>query len=173
MSITIIVEDGSGVVGANSYVSAATATAFANDRGVTLPTDADALAAMLVRATDYLETFSLKFIGYKTDSAQALSWPRTDAYLNGALVCGANEIPALLINAQLQLVLALNGGYDPLAILEASDYVTEKTIGPITTKYADPLSVGIGPKMLAVEASLEPLLNGFSSSTMFLQTIRV
>ncbi|WBF76993.1 hypothetical protein PSV3_00292 [Septimatrevirus PSV34] len=52
MAITIVVEDGSGVTNANSYVSVADARIYASNRGVELPLDDDELAAMLIRSTD-------------------------------------------------------------------------------------------------------------------------
>ncbi|WEM33665.1 head-tail adaptor [Pseudomonas phage PSA-KC1] len=55
MAITIVVEDGSGVTNANSYVSVADARIYASNRGVELPLDDDELAAMLIRSTDYLK----------------------------------------------------------------------------------------------------------------------
>lgn len=72
MAITIVVEDGSGVTNANSYVSVADARIYASNRGVELPLDDDELAAMLIRSTDYLEAQACRFQGKPTSTTQAL-----------------------------------------------------------------------------------------------------
>src|ERR1044072_1066406 len=99
MAITIIVEDGTGVTDANAYVDVAAARAYAEQRGVTLPADDDVIAAWLIQATDYLESFACKYQGRKTDCAQSLQWPR-----KCVVICCApfpdNEIPKQLKSAQ-------------------------------------------------------------------------
>ena len=54
--MALIVEDGSGLSGANSYASTAQADTYASDRGLTAWTgDTATKEAALIRATDYLE----------------------------------------------------------------------------------------------------------------------
>ena len=174
MSIQIIVEDGSGVNNANSYVTSEYFTAFAAARGAALPSDSDALAVLLIRATDYLETFAYEYIGSRFSTTQGLSWPRIEAYSGLTLVCGQNEIPNALKMAQCQCGIGIFNGFDPMANVSAEDYVIERTIGPITTKFANPVEVGISAKLSAVDSLLAPLLNSFSTAGKFsLKTVRV
>lgn len=172
MSVTIVVEDGTGVEGANSYITVEEAREYAEARGITLSDDDDELGALLVKATDYLETRECDYQGSKVDCNQALSWPRTDV----TLCCedfAEDAIPVQLKNAQKTLVIAQHSGVVLLANTSASDYVIEEQIGPIRTKYADPASVGLGPQMPGVEALLQPLFGSCDSVASPLQTMRV
>ena len=94
--MTIIVEDGSIVAGANSYISQADLVDFAAARGVTLTGDTEQL---LIKSMDYIEGYRAKFKGLKLTSDQPLQWPRSSVYVDNYLL--ANDvIPAELINAQ-------------------------------------------------------------------------
>ncbi len=79
--MAVIVEDGSGVAGANSYASEEQLQAWAGARGYTLTGD---LSVLLVRAFDYIEAREPRFVGYRTYGAT--SWPRTCVTLYGVPV---------------------------------------------------------------------------------------
>lgn len=175
MAIEIIVEDGTGKADANSYVDVATARQYATNRGVELGDD-DVIAAQLINATDYLLTFECEYVGYRTTDEQALSWPRTDAYYGGCndkLICGPNEIPAQIKAAQCQAVMAQAAGLVLMPNISATDYVTEETVGPITTKYADPIAAGVRPTFSAVDSLLAPLFGKCATGGIALRTVRV
>jgi hypothetical protein len=175
MPIVLVVEDGSNVAGANVYISADDAREYALQRGKELPEDNDELAAMLIQASDYIESYGCQFQGYPTFSDQALSWPRTDVVLNCQSV-GSETIPNQLKGAQVQLAIAINSGVDIFPNVESSDYVVEEKIGPLTVKYTDPSKVGLGdlsPSMTAVEMMLKPLLKNANCSGITLRTRRV
>lgn len=81
--MSLIVEDGTGLSGAESYVSVADCVTYATNHGLTFPgTDATASEAALRRATAAIDNrYRLRFTGYRTHRrAQALEWPRTGAY---------------------------------------------------------------------------------------------
>lgn len=78
------VEDGTGITGANAYVTTAYADAHHGDRGNTKWTDSSVTTAekqqAIVRATDYLDKrFGRKFIGLRDKRLQSLEWPRVNA----------------------------------------------------------------------------------------------
>lgn len=171
MAITITIEDGSNVANANSFVTIAEVRAYAEARGVTLPVTDDSLAVMLIKACDYLEAQANRYQGEIANESQALQWPRIDVYISGSETAfPSNAIPKQLKSAQSALVVAINEGVDIMPNYSAADFVTEETVGPITTKYADPTKVGIAPTLTGVEALLQPLfgskLEGFSLRTM-------
>ena len=75
------VEDGTGVAGANSYMTDVELKAYHADRGNSITAGGGALQQALVRATDYLETkYGHRFKGTQEHLAQPLSFPRTDLY---------------------------------------------------------------------------------------------
>lgn len=170
MPIAIVVEDGTGVAGANSYASVDTARAYAANRGVTLSSDDDVVAAQLIQGFDYIETKECEFQGTRVFVESA--FPRRCVVVNGREI-PETEIPSLLIAAQIQLVIAQANGINVMPNFVAADYVTEEKVGPLTTKYADPLSVGVAPKLGAVDAALAPLFGQCASGGLGIKTYRV
>ncbi len=171
MAIEIIVEDGTEVANANGYITVVDARIYAANRGVSLPSSDDELAAMLIKANDYLEAQAELFQGYRVSETQELQFPRSDVYIYGALV-PSNVIPKSLISAQVQLAMAINAGLDLQPNVTPGDYIIKEKVGPIETQYANPLQVGITATFTAAEALLKPLYRQ-NSGGFSLQTIRV
>lgn len=133
--MAIVVETGAIVSGANSYVSRADAIAYAASRGVTLA-DSTATDAILIKATDYLETFRNRFKGGLVDRDQPLAWPRFNAVIEG-FSWDTDEIPRHVINAQLAVALEINAGDDPLNPSMQQGPVTQKSVaGAVSVSYA-------------------------------------
>lgn len=133
--MSIVVEDGSIVTGANSYVSAADLAAYAAARGVTL-TGTDSV--LLLKAMDYLESFDARFKGKRITRDQPLSWPRDGAVIEG-WEWGSTEIPRQVINAQLTLCIEIDGGSDPLNPPAADlPVVRQRVEGAVDVSYANP-----------------------------------
>lgn len=173
MAILITVEDGSNVIGANSFVSVDDLRQYALQRGVALSPDDDEVATQLIKASDYLESFGNRYQGNITNAGQALQWPRKDVYLHGSdLPIESNSIPKELKSAQCAAAMAIASGIDIMPNYSAADYVVEETVGPITTKYADPSKIGVLPTLTAVEALLAPLF-GMTAKSYIIRTIRV
>lgn len=170
MPIAITVEDGSGVVGANSYVSIEDAREYAANRGYVLSDEDDVVAAQLIRAFDYIEAKECEFQGERIYIESA--FPRRDVRINGVDL-PINRIPSLLIAAQVQLAIAQLNGIDIMPNFVAADYVTKEKVGPLETTYADPVLVGIAPKLGAVDAMLAPLFGRCASGGMGIRTVRV
>ena len=85
--MSFIVEDGTGKVDANSYVSVAFAKNYFLERGITTFDDLfdEDIKASLILATDYIEMrFGSQFKGLKFDADQALSFPMV-SYLGEAI----------------------------------------------------------------------------------------
>jgi hypothetical protein len=80
-----LVEDGSGVPGANSYITEAYADTYHSDRGNTAWSDftsPEQLAA-LIRASEYIDKrFGRRFRGLRKTKDQAMEWPRQNAFDN-------------------------------------------------------------------------------------------
>lgn len=72
--MAIIVEDGSGVTNANSYVSVAESQAYFTTKGITVTITEEAL----INATQYVDlVFGRRFKGKMLSGTQSLQWPRT------------------------------------------------------------------------------------------------
>lgn len=154
--MAIVVEDGTRVTGANSYVTEAELTTYATARGITITGDTEEL---LIKAMDYLE--SLEYKGIKVAFDQALQWPRADVYIDDYLV-DIDEIPYELKKAEYEVALSIDAGVDPLAnITRLKDSVS---VGPISVTYSKTQATTIVRK---IDLALRKLLRAGASGASF------
>lgn len=97
--MAIIVEDGTVVANANSYVLVAFIDTFCEDLGLSAweAADDEARETALLRGMAYIEGMSFK--GYKTDSEQSLKWPRETATDEDGYAIDTDVIPTCLQKA--------------------------------------------------------------------------
>jgi hypothetical protein len=118
----LIIEDGSQVEGAESYISAVDCTTYHTNNGNALWTGTDAVKeAALRKATRYLDGhYRARWKGYKVSSlVQPLEWPRSNVEIPGGGVAGyagfnnfldSTTIPQRVKDACCELALrALSG----------------------------------------------------------------
>jgi len=155
--MAIVVEDGTVVTGANSYVTEAELTAYAVARGITIASDPEEL---LIKSMDYVE--GLIYQGYKYTSDQPLQWPRSAVILDGYYL-DADEIPQLLKDGQMESALSVENDVDPLA--DIARQKKSATVGPVSVVYESGQSTTIVRK---ISNKLQKLLaNGSLSSSTF------
>lgn len=156
----IVVETGSGSASANSYVSEADFSTYATDRGVTI---AGTDAVLLIQAMDYLEQQPFK--GIKGSDAQALQWPRYGVFIDGYWI-DTDEIPQLLIDAQCEIAIGIDGGNNPLANVDRE--TKREKVGEIEVEYMDGARDSV--YLAAAESKLAKLLmngsGGFSAKVI-------
>ena len=159
-------ETGAGLTDSNAYMTVEEFKAHHTDRGQAAATDGTFtdgdIENLIVQATDYLDKrFGVRFRGSKSDSRQALQWPRTDAYDNADYLISG--VPAQVKKACAEYALLagqLGRNLAPLppagfpvvdpatgeVTQQGSGPITRKTekVGPIedTTEYADGNSTG-------------------------------
>lgn len=155
------VEDGTGVVDANSYIAEAEFRSYHADRGVDVTTLTQAqVEQSCVRATDYIDKrFGRRFRGWRESKSQGLEWPRIDAIDNDGYLL--DLLPKQLRHATAEYALRAHylGQLAPDPALqvptrdttgsgttESAGQVRSKTekVGPIeeSTQYADTASSG-------------------------------
>jgi len=181
--VTLTVETGSGILGADSYVAAVDCLAYATARGLTFGSDATAEAA-LRRATAYIDnTYRLRFSGYRTfRRAQSLEWPRSLSFYFTPDYGGHNPyfvdpraiypfdlippnvIPPEIITATCEA--AIREFATPGALLPDLDRggaVASLKAGPVEVKYAP----GADPNTLfqVIDAALSALIGVKSAYT--------
>src|SRR5712664_1631195 len=103
--MALIVEDGTIVSGAESYIGVTDAATYHNNRGNTTfaGLSSDALREQMLRkATDYMqEMYRLRWTGSRVSTQQALDWPRAwvplvdapSTYRSWAAFLAQNVIP--------------------------------------------------------------------------------
>ena len=140
--MSLIVEDGTGLAGAESYVSVADADTYHDKRGntawVTLTT---AQKERLLRiATDYMvAVYRLRWDGYRYTTTQSLDWPRIYVPVRDILSVNAypeyvdfDVVPQQVKDACAELAYKANSE-TLLADLEQG--VTKEKVGPIEVEY--------------------------------------
>lgn len=148
--MTIVVEDGTGVPEANSYVNVADLEAYATARAMLLPDTEPAKEALLIKAMDYIELREDRFRGVRVASDQELSWPRTTYGM-------VEGIPAELKKAQLVLAMAaMNVDLTPVSG-GVTRSAKRQTVGPITVEYATTSGAASGPTVPQAETLLKSL----------------
>lgn len=169
--MALVVEDGSGVTGATSYISLVNARAFATARGKTLSAvDATAEAA-LIKAMDVIESYRARFQGAKVDRDQALQWPRSGVVVDGFSI-DDDEIPTCLPQAQAALAIE-SQTTELFANSDGRQVVRERVEGAIEIEYSESGSSAPQPSFGLAEALLAPLFGSTSESNLFLRTVRV
>lgn len=115
--MAFLVEDGSGLAGATSYLAVAAADLYFADRGVAAWADAEVAArqAALIAASQYLDaTFCWK--GVRRTQGQGLDWPRRGADDAEGLAISETAVPQSLRDAAAELAReALKGPLAPAA----------------------------------------------------------
>jgi len=128
-------ETGSGVAGANAYITAQQFKDHHDDRGQDYTTplaDDPAIQVAIVLATDYVDKrFGRRFRGCRQSSVQGLEWPRLDAYDDDNFPL--QGVPSALVKAVAEYAL-LAGQLDRnLAPLSPPDFgVLDPATGEVT-----------------------------------------
>jgi len=159
--VALVVEDGTGLATAESYISVADAdtrrTNLGADATWTAATTAEKEEALRA-ATEYMEgSFRQSWKGTKLTRDQALSWPRYGATVDGYTV-DSDVVPGEVANACADLALK-SLGEDLTPDLERA--VIREKVGPLETEYdrASPQA----KRFRAVANMLAPFLKGSSA----------
>lgn len=143
MSLTV--EDGTLVAGADSYVTLAEFQSYAANRGWTLRGTDPEDEIDVRRAFDVVNR-QWQYIGDEV-GAQVGAWPRSHPDFD------ANEIPQQIKDAQCEVAYLIRGGLNPLATVKG--VVKSAGAGPARTEFLGGLST---PRLVAVEGLLRRYL---------------
>lgn len=157
--MALIIEDGTVVPGATSYVTAAEVQDFANARGIAIPTNDVDVEILIHQAMDWFE--SQTFVGTRVDCDQPLSFPRNGVCIDGCPVA-SDTIPALVKNVVIQASIDANSvtlqptyaGSDGGGVKrEKVDVLEQEFFGPNEGYSRNPF-------LGKVSAMIQPLLGG-------------
>ena len=155
--MALIIEDGSQVVNANSYVTDAEYTTYATLKGLTVGANAAKREVELLRAMDYLQGFEASMQGTRASSTQGVSFPRYNVVLYSYLLA-SDFIPKELKNSQFEAAAYAHTG--TLTPNEAIKNVSKERLGDLEVNY---FKGGQSEKVIVKRALvyLEPLLKSF------------
>ena len=130
--MSLIIETGTIVAGANSFTTDAEFVAYALARGKTIPATEAERDVLQILAVDYLTGREKQLQGTRTDGTQELIYPRENVYIRDVLL-GSNSIPKELKNAQMEAGIA--AASQSLTVNKVSENIEETTVGPITKTF--------------------------------------
>ena len=178
-------EDGTGVVGANSFAAETVVTSYLTDRGREEENEWLSLSAgdkqeAAIRGTDAIEQrFGVRFKGGRVTTTQGLSWPRSDVVVDG-ITLASDALPKRLLDAWSEYAVRAAAGIDadalPTELLPDPESSRGAVVGESfavagsiseSTQYAQPnRSGGLGvvdpsqvPVYTSADLLLAPLLN--------------
>lgn len=172
--MALVVEDGTGVLNADSWVTMAEAATYANRMGNTAFAEADAevVEPALRRAVLYLDAvYGSRYAGLPTQdpTEQSLSWPRKGVVLDTGYAWPDDEIPVNLKRAQVEA--AMLEWATPGSLMPTTTPLGKKSVqvGPIAVTYADPPkagTVGKPPVFSTIEGLMLPFLDANKSGDL-------
>lgn len=170
--MTIIVENGTVVANANSYVSVVDADTYFLNRNNSVWASLDPVIvkpACLIQAQDYmLQAYRTRWQGFRTTINQTLDWPRFEVmsldapggYGPAPYFYPPNVIPQEIINAQCEL--AVRASQSELA--PDIDRIEKSVkVGGITVDYDNDFAPVVSFR--AVDLLLRPFFTGFGTRT--------
>lgn len=154
--MAIIVESGAGDnPAANSYVTVVELDAFADLRGVTLPTLEADKEVLLINGTDYTETFFNRFQGSTVTQDQPLQFPRNNVSVNGFPVA-SDSIPQTLKNGQMQAAIeSITTSLTP----NTGQNIKKEKVDVIEVTYQDGTGSLYAPTFPSIDKYIKPLLS--------------
>src|SRR5512140_3031441 len=160
--MALVIEDGTGVTGANSYATLVEIRAYATARQYTVPAQDADLEALVLKAMMYLESKRREYKGTKTHGIGYLQWPRTDVQIDGYDLA-SDVIPEQLKDALAQLCFELQT-VDPMKTT-SGQVVRRERMDVFETEYAVNYKAEreLPAYLPKVDALLEPLCNAFSA----------
>ena len=130
MAVTLIVEDGTGIADANSYISEAEYHAYWTDRGnaTAIAITGDDLKSLLIKATDYIETvYYGLWKGERLTTTQALEFPRVIDLVDVG-------VPVRLKKACAELAWKANSGD---LLVDVEQRIVKEKVAVIETTYSE------------------------------------
>lgn len=161
--MALIVEDGTIVANADSYISLADARTRAAILGVSLNSTDGTAELQLQQATIYIDrTYRARFQGQKTNLDQSLQFPRVRVVIDDDSL-GSNEIPQELIDAQIFAAAQLESGESFYTNNDGRSIKLNEAVGAVKQEYFNNGKTGSQKSFGDVDLTIRPLLDGFSS----------
>lgn len=155
--MALIVEDGTIVENANSYITLAYYKQYWADRGETLSGKTDEeLISSIIKATQYIDN-EYYFKGIKSNSTQELAFPRSCLYDRDMIL--VTGIPSNLKKANCEASLIILTGTNVFNSSEIGVNSKSIKVGPITTDYSYSSNYKGKVRYTAITNYLRPYMN--------------
>lgn len=168
--MALIVEDGTGLSTAESYLSVSDADAYHDAHSApaawTSASDSEKEAA-LRRATEYLDQkYHFRWLGIRKVEEQALDWPRTSVLDRDGYEVDDNSLPRVLKNATAILALKVIEGDTLFEDVDQPGNLTAEKIvaGPVEISQQWATGLSAEKQYTEVQTLVARLLNAGGSS---------
>lgn len=160
--INLVVDDGTGLPDANSYVSLVEVRQFLLENGLDENDDDEDLSINLIRATNFIDSFESYFVGRRFTDTQRLAFPRANLCNSLHLYDSRNLKKAVCYAVDL-----LNQGVNLFPTKLTSDhYVKKEKLDVLEIQYHDNYFRRTqGIDMLGEFPIIANLMNGYIKST--------
>ncbi|MGL5968481.1 MAG: DnaT-like ssDNA-binding protein [Kluyvera sp.] len=162
----LIVEDGTIVAGADSYISLVDARALADKYGWVLPADDTEAEAALRNGAGYIGLQEPQMCGTRVSASQSLAYPRQNVTLYSFPVA-ADSIPDQIKQAQVIAAVEYGKGTDVRASTDGRATSMERVEGAVTVQYFNNGATGATTIITAAIDALRPLLCGLNNGFTF------
>ena len=156
--MTLIVEDGSIVTSANTYINLADARTRATILGVSISATDGTAEQQLEQAALYVDReYRARYQGYKTISTQPMQFPRCGVYIDGFAV-DTDNIPQEIIDAQVYATAQLEASEEFYSNNDGLSIASEEVDRAVKVSYFDNGKSGNQVKFKDVSQTIKPLL---------------
>ena len=164
--MALVVETGSVVPGADSYVSLADARTLATSYGLTLPADDTEAEVALRNGAVYVGLQEPSMCGRRVSASQSLAYPRQGVSVYGFSLA-SDVIPPQVIHAQVVAAAEYGAGTDVRASSDGRVTETERVEGAVTVSYFNNGVTGATTTITEALDALRPLLCGSVNGASF------
>ena len=164
--MSLIVETGSIVAGADSYISLVDARTMAALYGWALPATDPAAEIALRNGANYVGLFEPEMKGSRVSAEQSLAYPRKDATVFGFDI-SETSIPGRLQIAQIAAAVEIGAGLDPRASTDGRVVASEQVTGAVAVSYFNNGNTGATVRLTKAIDALKPLLSSGNNGSSF------
>ena len=167
MAICLIVEDGTIVENANTYIDVDETKIILENQGFDVSdlTETE-LGQFILRSAQYIESFRNRYQGNKSTSDQTMQWPRINVAIDDYAI-DSDVIPPELKTAQALGAYEESIGNELQSTCQKGTLIEETIHGAITNKWADNGLSTSGDNFAAIDGLLAPLFKSGSLSRVF------
>ena len=166
--MTIVIETGDGLPGAESYASVAAADARCAALGVSdwaQHTELEKEIALRKATQFMLVNYRKRWAGRRVNQAQALDWPRYGVCVDSFPV-RTDVVPTEVVNACIDLAARAAAGAELLPDLDVgNNQIKRDKTGPLETEYFEN-NTDAASRFVAIDAALEPFFGAAGGAGM-------
>jgi hypothetical protein len=170
----LIVEDGTGLATADSYISLAEARTYALSYGYTLPVDDTDADVALRKGAVYVGLFESSFSGERLVDTQSLAWPRENAFKcagQDQIEIPSDSVPIEIQNANVIAAASYGQSINVRPNDDGLAVASKEVTGAVKVSYFDNGKTGKSAQITEAVDALGPLM--CNSSLFSARTVRV